>query len=293
MRERLSQSPRFKEWAFTFDMMRRSKLVLLAMAVVVGSYAIALLAPYISPYDPNAQNLALTFGRPSLAHPFGLDELGRDILSRIIWGSRVSMLIGIIIVVLSIAIGLPLGAIAGYYGKWVDEVIMRITDIVISFPGIVLAVLFAYLLGRGPVAAFIALSLVNWPAVARIIRGVVLLEKEKEYAIAAKVVGKGNLKILFDEILPNSIQPVIVWSSLSLGSAIVSLAGLSFIGVGVQPPTADWGSMVAEGNEFILHEPLLAIIPGIVIIIVCLSFNMIGDSLQDALDPQIRRAGSN
>ncbi len=118
-----------------------------------------------------------------------------------------------------------------------------------------------------------------------------LLEKEKEYATAAKVIGKGNLRILFSEIIPNSIQPVIVWSSLSLGSAIVSLAGLSFIGVGVQPPTADWGSMVSEGNEFILREPLLAIIPGVVIVIVCLSFNIIGDSLQDALDPQIRRAG--
>ncbi len=140
IRKRLSQDPRFRDWAFTFGLMRRSKLTVFSAAVVVGSYVLALFAPYISPYAPNAQNLFLTFAGPSLAHPLGTDELGRDILSRIIWGSQVSMEIGIIIVALSTAIGLPLGAIAGYYGKWVDEVIMRITDIVISFPGIVLAV---------------------------------------------------------------------------------------------------------------------------------------------------------
>ncbi len=271
-------------------MMRRSKIVMTATGVVIGSYVVAIFAQFLSPYSPNAQNLDLTFAVPSFAHPLGLDELGRDVLSRLIWGSQVSMLVGIIVVVLSIAIGLPVGAIAGYFGGTVDEVSMRIADVVLSFPGIVLAILFAYILGRGPVAAFIALSLVNWTSIARIIRGVVMLEKEKEYTIAAKLIGKGDFSILFGEILPNSIQPVIVWSTLSIGSAIVSLAGLSFIGVGVQPPTADWGSMVAEGYVYLIEQPLLAIIPGIVIIIVVLSFNLVGDSLQDALDPQIRRA---
>ncbi|MDA4122657.1 MAG: ABC transporter permease, partial [Thaumarchaeota archaeon] len=246
-------------------------------------------APYLSPYNPDTQHLFQRFQGPTWAHLLGLDDLGRDILSRLIWGSRISMIVGLIVVALSTAIGLPLGAIAGYYGKWVDEVIMRFTDIVIAFPGIVLAILFAYILGRGPIAAFVALSLVNWTGIARIIRGVVLLEKEKEYATAAKIVGKNGFSILFGEILPNSIQPVIVWASLSIGSAIVSLAGLSFIGVGVQPPTADWGSMVSEGYVSIIQDPLLAIVPGLVIVIVSLSFNILGDSLQDALDPQLRR----
>jgi len=289
IREKLRDDPRIKEWAFTFRMMRRSKLTVVAMGVVAVSYLVAIFAPYLSPYNPDAQQLSLRFLGPTGGHLLGLDELGRDILSRLIWGSRISMIVGIIVVVLSTAIGLPLGAIAGYFGKKVDEVIMRVTDIVISFPGIVLAILFAYILGRGAVAAFIALSLVNWTGIARITRGVVLLEKEKEYTTAAKIVGKNSFSILFGEILPNSIQPVIVWASLSIGNAIVSLAGLSFIGVGVQPPTADWGSMVAEGYAYLIQDPTLAIIPGLVIIVVCLSFNIIGDSLQDALDPQLRR----
>jgi peptide/nickel transport system permease protein len=288
-REKPSDNPRFRELAFTFGMMRKSKLTVVAMGLVVLTYLIAIFAPYLSPYNPDAQQLFLRFQGPTWAHPLGLDDLGRDILSRLIWGSRISMIVGIIVVALSTAIGLPLGAISGYFGKKVDELIMRVTDIVISFPGIVLAILFAYILGRGAVAAFIALSLVNWTGIARITRGVVLLEKEKEYTTAAQIVGKNSFSILFGEILPNSIQPVIVWASLSIGNAIVSLAGLSFIGVGVQPPTADWGSMVAEGYQYLIQDPILAVIPGLVIIIVCLSFNIIGDGLQDALDPQLRR----
>jgi len=283
-------SARFRELLFTLRMMRGSKITMVAVGVVIGSFVVAIFAPYLSPYNANAQMLALRLEGPSFAHPLGLDGLGRDILSRLIWGSQISLLIGVIVVVLSVAIGLPVGAIAGYFGGVVDEVIMRMTDIVMSFPGIVLAILFAYIMGRGPVAAFIALSLVSWTTIARIMRGVVLLEKEKDYTTAAKVVGKGNFRILFGEILPNSIQPVIVWSSLMMGNAIVSLAGLSFIGVGVQPPTADWGIMVADGYAFLIESPLMAIVPGIVIIIVALSFNIIGDSLQDALDPQLRRA---
>jgi peptide/nickel transport system permease protein len=281
---------RFRELSFTLQMMRRSKITLAAIAVVIITYLVAIFAPLISPYNPDAEKLVLRLQGPSLAHPLGMDQLGRDILSRLIWGSQVSMLVGIIVVVLSILIGLPVGAIAGYFGGAVDEVIMRFTDIILSFPGIVLAILFAYIMGRGPVAAFVALSLVNWTAIARIVRGVVLVEKEREYTTAAKVIGKGNFSTLFGEILPNSIQPVIVWGSLSIGNAIVSLAGLSFIGVGVQPPTADWGVMVAEGYQYLVDQPLLAIIPGLVIIVVALSFNVIGDSLQDALDPQLRRA---
>jgi ABC-type dipeptide/oligopeptide/nickel transport system permease subunit len=258
--------------------------------VIVGFALIAIFAPYISPYNPNTQNILQRLQGPSYAHPLGLDELGRDVLSRLIWGSQISLLVGVIVVVLSIGIGLPVGAISGYFGGVVEEVLMRLTDIVMSFPGIVLAILFAYVMGRGPIAAFVALSLVSWTTIARIMRSLVLVEKEKDYVTAARVVGKGNFRILFGEILPNSIQPVIVWSTLMMGNAIVSLAGLSFIGVGVQPPTADWGVMVAEGYGFIVDNPLVAITPGIVIIIVALCFNIIGDSLQDALDPQLRRA---
>lgn len=287
--EKLSDSPRLREWAFTLRMMRKSKLTLVAIGIVVVTYIVAIFAPWLSPYNPNAQDVSRAFLSPSWAHLLGTDDLGRDIFSRIVWGSRISMLVGIIVVVLSTVIGLPLGAIAAYFGSKVDEVIMRMTDIVIAFPGIVLAILFAYILGRGAVAAFIALALVNWTSIARITRGVVLLEKEKEYTTAAKVMGKNKFAILFGEILPNTVQPVIVWASLSIGTAIVSLAALSFIGVGVQPPTADWGSMVSEGYQYFLEDPLLAVVPGVVIIIVCLSFNIIGDSLQDALDPQLRR----
>lgn len=289
LRSRLRESPSLKEWSFTLRMMVRSKITVVAIGIVVGTYLVAIFAPYLSPYAPNKIDIPAAFAPPSWAHPLGRDELGRDILSRLIWGSRISMIVGIIVVVVSTAIGLPVGAISGYFGKTVDEVIMRITDVVISFPGIVLAILFAYILGKGAVAAFLALSLVNWTGIARITRGVVLLEKEKDYTTAARVIGKNPFSILFGEIIPNSIQPVIVWASLSIGSAIVSLAGLSFIGVGVQPPTADWGSMVAEGYQYLVVDPTMAVVPGLVIVVVCLAFNIVGDSLQDALDPQLRR----
>lgn len=210
-------------------------------------------------------------------------------LSRILYGARVSLFASLFVVAITIIIAVPIGAISGYYGGKLDEVFMRIVDIVMSFPGIVLAILLAYVAGRGVMSAALALAFVGWTALARIVRGMVLVEKEKDYVLAAKAIGKSDFKIIFGEILPNCIYPVIVDAVMRMGTTILALAGLSFLGVGVQPPEPDWGVIIAEGRVYIMDQPWLCILPGTLIVIVVLAYNMIGDRLRDALDPRLRR----
>lgn len=284
------ENPRYRELFITLSMIKRNKFALVALGVIITTYLIAAVAPIIAPYDPYEQNLDNRLAKPSKEHLLGTDQLGRDIFSRLLHGSRISLSLGIVIVVISSAIGIPLGAVAGYYGGKVDEALMRITDLFMSWPSLVFAMLLAYILGRGMVSVFVALSLVYWTRIARLVRGTVLSEREKEYAIAAKVLGKNDFQILFNEILPNSIQPIMVMATMRLGTAIVSAAGLSFIGVGIQPPRPEWGLMISRGRMFLRQNPYYAIVPGIVIMIVVLAFNILGDTLRDALDPQLRRA---
>ena len=194
-----------------------------------------------------------------------------------------------VVVAITVAIGVPLGLISGYYGGKIDEVIMRITDIVMSFPGVSLAILLAYIAGRGIFSAALALALVGWTSMARVVRGVVMTEKEKDYVLAAKVIGKSDFRIMFEELLPNCFYPILVDAMMRLGTVIIALAGLSFIGVGVQPPEPDWGIIAAEGRKYIFEQPWLSVFPGILIIITVLAYNMIGDRLRDALDPRLRR----
>jgi peptide/nickel transport system permease protein len=283
------ESPRIKELFITLNLIKRSKVTLAAIVVISAIYLSAILAPLLAPYSPYEMNTAKGLVLPDRDNPLGTDTMGRDVLSRLLYGGRTSLSIGIIAVALIIMIATPLGLISGYYGGIVDEVIMRITDIFMSFPGIILAILFAYVMGRGSVSAVVALSLVQWTSVARLVRGVVISEKEKEYVTAAKALGKSNLRIIWEELLPNVLNPIIVTSTLNIGRVITWVASLSFVGVGVQPPEPDWGLMISEGYKWLMDQPFLAIVPGLFIILTVLSFNTIGDALRDVWDPRIRR----
>lgn len=283
------ESPRIKELFITLNLIKRSKVTLAAIVVISAIYLTAILAPWLAPYSPYEMNTAKGLALPDRDNPLGTDTLGRDVLSRILYGGRTSLSIGIIAVALIVTIATPLGLISGYYGGIVDEVLMRITDVFMSFPGIILAILFAYVLGRGSVSAVVALSLIQWTSVARLVRGVVISEKEKEYVMAAKALGKSNLRIIWGELLPNVLNPIIVTSTLNIGRVITWVASLSFVGVGIQPPEPDWGLMIAEGYKWLMDQPFLAIVPGLFIILTVLSFNTIGDTLRDVWDPRIRR----
>ena len=278
-----------RELRLTLRLLKRNRTTMIAIGIILFFYAVAVLQPYLLPYDPleiNSKELLLGI---SSQHILGTDHLGRDVLSRLIMGTRISMSVGIITVVITFSMGTTVGGIAGYFGGKSDEVLMRVTDIIMAFPGITLIMIVAYLLGRGILSAIIAISIVGWTGTARLLRSTVIVEKEKEYVIAARALGKSDIRILFGEILPNSIHPLIITATMRLGGAIISVAGLSFIGLGIQPPYPDWGIMISEGRKFIFFQPTYAIMPGILIILVVLSFNILGDALRDALDPTLRR----
>ncbi len=283
------EEPRFRELRFTLRMIRKSKLTIVAICVIIGFYMVAVFAPYIVPYDPFDINVKIKLTGPSREHLLGVDQLGRDIVSRLIYGTQISMVVGIVVVGIAILIGVPLGSLSGYIGGKVDEALMRFTDMIMAFPGLTLAMVMAYVMGRGLFSAIVGLAMVSWTTTARLVRGVVLSEKEKEYVTAARALGKRDLQILFGEILPNSIHPIIVSSMMSLGTTIISVAGLSFVGVGIQPPIPDWGVMISEGRQYLMDQPLFATVPGVLIIIMVLAFNIVGDTLRDALDPALRR----
>jgi len=282
------ESPRMRELLLTLYVIRKSKIAVASLVILAFFFAIAILSPWISPFDPTETHTSELFQPPNSKYLLGTDHLGRDNLSRILCGARYSMLASLLVVFVTVIVGMPIGAVSGYLGGKVDEALMRITDIILSFPGITLALLLAYILGRGIYSAALALSLVGWTSMARIVRGVVLSEKGKDYVLAAKIIGKSNFQILFNEIMPNCIYPVIIQAVMMMGTVIISLAGLSFIGVGVQPPEPDWGVIISEGRQYILEYPWLSILPGLLMITVVLAYNMVGDRLRDALDPRLR-----
>ena len=258
--------------------------VILIAVVIFG----AIFAPYIAPYDPLAQNLVLRFQPPSLAHIFGLDEYGRDIFSRILYGASVSLQVGIEVVVFALGIGVIAGTISGYFGGMVDSAIMRFADIFLAFPGLVLAIGISAALGPGINNVVIALVVTSWPTYARVIRGQTLSLKGLEFITSARAIGAGRLRIIASHIIPNTLPPVLVLASLGMGGAILAEAGLSFLGLGIEPPHPSWGNMVSEGQDYILQAPHLSIIAGLTITITVLAFNLIGDGLRDALDPKLR-----
>lgn len=272
----------------------KNKTGLAGLIIITIFMLAAIFAPILSPHDPIENSLYDQLKPPvwaeggSWKNVLGTDDLGRDILSRIIYGSRVSLAVGVVSVGIAFLFGSFLGALAGYYKGWIDNVIMRIMDIILAFPHILLAIVIVAYAGPGLRNAMIAIGIITIPRFARIVRASVLEEYEKDYVMASRALGSSNFRIIFNAIFPNCLAPIIVQASLGFGSAILDAAGLSFLGLGAQPPTAEWGAMIAMGRGLILRAWWVMTFPGIAIFLGVLGFNLLGDGLRDALDPRLR-----
>ncbi len=270
---------------------RQHRLAVISSVVFLIVVLTAVFADVIAPYDPYYIDPTVFDQAPTPAHPLGTDRVGRDVLSRLIYGGRVSLSVGVVAVSIYMVIGTMLGALAGYYGGWVDGVISRLVDIVLSFPTLMLILVLVSLLGPGLRNIMLVLGLLGWPQVARIVRGEFLRLRVQDFILAAEVVGATNRRIIVRHILPNAMGPMLVAATFGVANAILSESALSFLGLGVQPPTASWGQMLNEAQSLTILEskPWLWVPPGMMILISVLSINFIGDSLRDALDPQLRR----
>ena len=258
----------------------------IGLAIVGAAIVAAVLGPWLVPYDPAAQNLPMRLTGPSLAHPFGLDELGRDVLARILAGARISLAVGVIVVGVSASVGLVLGSIAGYFGGLIDDAISRMSDVLLAFPGLLLAIALVAVLGPSLVNVVIALSVIGWVGYARLVRGQVLRTRELEYVDAARALGASVSRILWRHVIPSAVPALVVQSTLGMAGAIIAEASLSFLGIGVQPPTPSWGTMINGGRAHLLDAPHLTVFPGLAIACLVLGFNFLGDGLRDAIDPR-------
>ena len=266
--------------------LRSNRLTLIGAIIVAVLGFVAIVGPTIVPYDPAAQDLSNRLQAPSLAHPLGTDQLGRDMATRLIYGARVSLGIAIAVTAIRVVIGTVVGLVAGYAGGWVDELLMRLVDIQLAFPGLVLALVVAGILGPSLRNVMIALSIVGWTTYARVVRGSVLSIKEREYVDAARLAGTPRRRIFKRHLLPGVINPVIVIATLNLGTVVLATAGLSFIGLGAQPPTPEWGTMLAGGREYVRSAWWIVNAPGVAIMLTVFGFNLLGDGLRDILDPK-------
>jgi peptide/nickel transport system permease protein len=257
-------------------------------AILLLLTAAALFAPAVAPYDPLGQNLDQDLIPRSSEHWLGTDKLGRDILSRIIYGGRISLLVGITTVALSLAIGIVIGSLSGYFGGWIDQMLMRLVDILMAFPGILLAIAFTAVLGPGLDHVILALCLIGWTSYARLVRGEILSLRERDFIQAARSLGCRPKRIILRHLLPNLLPPLLIQSTFGLAAAIVAEGSLSFLGLGVEPPTPSWGAMLNDGRQFLLVAPHLTTYPGLGLMITVLALNLIGDALQDRLDRRNR-----
>jgi peptide/nickel transport system permease protein len=275
--------------AAAFAFCRRNPLVLVGASVVLLWIIVSVAAPLVSPYGPLAQKVVDRLQAPSLAHPFGTDALGRDLLSRVLYGGRISLPVGFVVVTVSLVIGGSIGAVAGFGPGWADGLLMRFTDMIMAFPIIILAMTIAAALGAGLDHTMIALVAVSWPRYARVTRGLVLSVKENEYVHASRALGATPIHVLTRVVLPNCLAPAVVMATLDLGNAILTFSGLSFLGLGSPPPAPEWGAMVAAGTQT-FDQWWVSAFPGLAILTLVMAFNFIGDGVRDALDPRLRRS---
>jgi len=266
----------------------RQPVAIVGIVIAVAWVLVAILAPLLAPYDPLAQNSVEQLGPPSRDHLFGTDELGRDVFSRVVYGARISLPLGVLLVVIASTVGGLLGAVAGYFRGLADGAVMRLADLVFAFPAIILAMVVTAALGRGLTNAVLALVIVAWPSYARVVRSLVLSVGDSEYVWASRLLGASARRALVREVLPNVVGPVLVLATLDVGNAILLLAGLSFLGLGAQPPQAEWGSMIATGTQYFQFW-WMGTFPGLAIFTAVLAFNFIGDSLRDVFDPRTAR----
>lgn len=276
-------------WWLAWRAFRRHRPAILGLGLVVALAATALLTPYLAPFDPAQQGadiVATRFQGPTLTHPMGTDRFGRDVFSRVLYGGRISLLIGFLAVAIAISLGSAVGAVAGYARGWVDAASMRVVDMLLSFPRLVLLITVVALIEPSILIITIVLGLTGWMGTSRVVRGEVLSLREREYVTAARALGFGRSRILFRHVLPNVVSSIIVAATLGIGNTILAEAALSFLGLGVPPPVPSWGGMVAAGRDVMLDAWWITLFPGLAIVLTVMSFNLIGDGLRDALDPR-------
>lgn len=287
-KEFLEQPPKISELRRIARVMFNRPVVIAGFVVLVITVLCAILAPLIAPYDPNKTDIMNMLAPPSAEHWLGTDEVGRDLLSRLIYGSQISLLVGVVAVSIAGIFGMGLGLLAGYFEGWVNNVIMRGIDTLLSFPPLILMLAIASILGSGVINVLIALGIGMLPTYARLMAAQVTTLRESDYILAEHSLGAGNGRIMLRHLLPNAFPPLLVLITVNLGTAIMMEASLSFLGVGIIPPTPTWGAMVSSGQRFLLDNPLMSFLPGAAILLVVLAFNMVGDGLRDALDPKLR-----
>lgn len=266
---------------------RRNRVAVASAAVIAAVVGLALFAPLVAPYGPLEQDLTNNYAPPSMAHPFGTDDLGRDVWSRLVFGARISLGIAFSSVGMALVVGTVLGLLAAYYGGIVDAVLMRAMDILLALPGILLGIAIVVVLGNGVENTIIAVAVFSVPTFARLVRGSALSILERDYVVATRALGASARRIVFGHVLPNALTPLVVQATLQLGTAILIASGLSFLGLGVQPPHPEWGAMLSKGRELVRATPIAAFAPGFAITLLVLSFSLVGDGLRDALDPKL------
>jgi ABC-type dipeptide/oligopeptide/nickel transport system permease subunit len=280
--------PHINETRRFFRVFLKRGLVIFGLVILLLFIITSIFGPLFAPHPPNAMNLDKILIKPDSQHLLGTDYLGRDTLSRLIYGARMSLMVGVVSLGIAAVIGIIAGMLAGFYGGWVNAIIMRIMDALLAFPMILLALILAGLLGGGLKNVMIAIGVALIPAYARLMCGQVLSIRENDYILAGMSMGSSNWRVMFRHIMPNAFPPLIVLVTMQIGGAILAEAGLSYLGIGIQAPTASWGSMVSDGFGYLLTNPLLSFVPGIAIMLVVFAFNMVGDGLRDALDPRLR-----
>jgi peptide/nickel transport system permease protein len=286
--EQAQERPRRSWWALARRRFLRNRVAILAALYLVVMYLVAALAPVIAPYDPNEGDILYIHARPSREHLLGTDENGRDVLSRLIHGARISMSVGLIAMVISIAIGSLIGGISGYAGRVVDSVLMRVTDGMMAIPYFFLVLIVVAVFGSSFRNIVLVIGVTSWMVVARIVRSEVLRTRELDFVLAARALGASSARILFRHILPHAVPSIIVAATLGVANAILLESALSYLGLGIQPPQASWGNMLSNSQAYLWENPLLPLYPGLLILLTVLAYNFLGDALRDALDPQYR-----
>jgi peptide/nickel transport system permease protein len=281
---------RSRYWKDSFILWRRNRLMVVGTGIIMFLLLVAAFAPLLATHDPYEQILADRLQPPSAQHYFGTDSLGRDIYSRVVFGSRVTLSIAILVAAISAPLGLVIGVLAGYFGKAIDEILMRLSDIFLAFPKLILAIAFAAALGPGVENAIVAISIANWPSYARLARAETLSVRNNDYIQVIRSMGAGNLRIMVGHITPMCMSSIIVRLSLDMGTIILTAAGLGFLGLGAQPPVPEWGLMVSDGRQFLVDQWWVSTLPGIAILIVVMGFNLMGDGIRDILDPHQRQS---
>ena len=276
------------EFVRVIKQMSKNKLAMIGLAIFIVEIVLAILAPYISPYSYTKMDMTACFATPSATHFFGCDDMGRDIFSRVLYGARYSISIGILAVLFSVVIGCAIGAVAGYFGGQVDNLIMRLLDVIQAIPGMLMMIVISAVLGPGYLNTIIAMSFGSIPGMARMLRAQMLKECTNEYIEAATSINCSTFRIIFHHLIPNCLSPIIVQATMGVGQTITLAAGLSFIGLGVQPPIPEWGAMLSASRQFMRQAPHLVVFPGLAIAVTVLALNLMGDGLRDALDPKLK-----